>query len=251
MRLQISQDNRRCAYRVTPFATDHLQLNLRSAQQSLVPDLISDVTSRGASVCFNEGNIPDLITGDELTVSIVSPNLSGKVNLAARIAFIGDHPRGRLIGLSFVSNSDLLSHANRDLLRLFNRRAAYRGVEPETSNGLFACVQTAPLALRMAAKARTVTVRNISTTGVCLRIGEALDAQLQGSQQILLLVQLPGSVVQREYCARIRNRAESAGEVFYGCHFDWGATDNALEAVEELAGYTMERMAREQDAVTH
>ena len=138
-----------------------------------------------------------------------------------------------------------------DLLRLFNRRGAYRGVVPEEPDGLFACVQTIPLALRLDAKSRMALVHNISTTGVSLRIDETLDAMLQGSQRLLLLLQLPGSVAQREFCVHIRNRSETGGLAYYGCHFDWGATDNALDAVEELAGYAMERMALDGQAVRH
>ena len=253
MHIQATQDNRRTAYRVKPFASDHLQLQLHHHQQRLTPDLISDVTGHGASICFDKENIPDLNRGDEVAVRIISPDLDGEVKLSAHVAFTGDNSQGRLYGLCFDTNIDLLNQGNRDLLRLFNRRAAYRGVEPESPNELQAIVQTTPVVLIKTDESRKVTVRNISTTGVCLRIDETLANSLQGTRRISLSLQIPGSAVAREYCARIRNRIQTEDGIFYGCYFVWRDMDDALEAIEEITNYTLDRLARDQehDTVKH
>ena len=251
MYIQASQDNRRSAYRVRPFASDDLQLHLHDQRQRLIPDLIADVTSDGASVCFDKGNIPDLAPGDEVSVRIISSDLNGNVKLLARIAFTGDNPRGRLIGLTFTSNRELINRGNQNLLQLFNRRAAYRGVEPESPDALRAVVQTAPLAMVEDAETRTVTVRNISTTGICLRVDDVLDEALQKTESIRLLLQVSETGDPREFRARICNRTRFEGGGFYGCHFDWSKTANALDAIEELAGYTLDRLAEVQDTVKH
>jgi len=253
MHINYAQDNRRCAYRVSLFTSDHLQLQLHGQHRQWVPDRISDVSSHGARICFENNHIPDLATGDEISVRIISSGLQGQVNLAARVTFTDDNLRGRIFGLKFLSNTELIQRSNCDLLQIFNRRSAYRGVEPEASARIHATVQAQSLDQELSAAQRTATVHNISTTGVCLRVDEDLGLALEKGQRLGLLLKIPGTVAAREYCAQIRNISDKdeRAQRLFGCHFDWSGTINAMDAIEELAGYTMERLAQEQADVRH
>jgi len=99
-------------------------LQLHDQQLQLVPDIISDVSSHGASICFAKENVPNLAAGDEVTVRILSPQLHGQISLAARISFTDDNSRGRLVGLRFIANKELMQQCNQDLFQLFVRHEA-------------------------------------------------------------------------------------------------------------------------------
>ena len=102
-------DNRRCAYRVRPISTDNLALALVRDNRNHIPHEIADITCKGASVRFVKGRAPSLVKGDQILVSIESPNLDGKALITATVVFTGDSTTERLIGLAFQATGDLES----------------------------------------------------------------------------------------------------------------------------------------------
>lgn len=243
-------DNRRSAYRVRPISTDHLALALLRDDRRHVPDEVADVTCNGASVRFVKGNAPAVAKGDDILVSIESPNLAGKTTLRAKIVFTGDSTTERLIGLAFESSDELTGRGSENFFQLFNRRVAYRGVEPDAAAELMAAVM--PLESAHDNKLFfPVTVRNISATGICLDVGKDPDAFMRERVHIRLLLRLPEQGGAKEINTRVCYRTAADGKVFYGCHFDWQETPDALPILEELTEYTLNRFDEEFASAGH
>ncbi|TDJ61602.1 MAG: PilZ domain-containing protein [Proteobacteria bacterium] len=243
-------DNRRCAYRVRPISTDNLALALVRDNRNHIPHEVADITSKGASVRFVKGRAPPLVTGDKILVSIESPNLDGKATIMATVVFTGDSTTERLIGLAFDGTDDLEGRGSDSFFQLFNRRVAYRGVEPLSAAELPAVVM--PLASAHDDKpVFPVTVRNISATGICLIVGKDPDAFMSERVNIRLSLTLPGQRSARQIRTRVCYRTVVADKIYYGCHFDWQETPNALQILEDLKEYTLDRFDDELTSVSH
>jgi PilZ domain len=243
-------DNRRSAYRVRPISTDSLALSLTCDNQRYVPDEITDVTCKGASVRFVKDKAPPVVKGDDVLVAIESPNLDGKATLRGKVVFTGESTTERLIGLAFETTDELVGRGSENFFQLFNRRVAYRGVESTPAAELPAAVM--PLATAHNNKLFfPVTVRNISATGICLDVGREPDAFMCERVQIRLALRLPGQRAAKEINTRVCYRTVAGEKIYYGCHFDWQETPNALPILEELKEYTLDRFDDEIESVSH
>lgn len=243
-------DNRRSAYRVRPISTDNLALALMRDDQRHVPDEIADITCKGASVRFVKAKAPSVVKGDEILVAIESPNMNGEATITARVVFTGDSTTERLIGLAFEAADVLEGRGGENFFQLFNRRVAYRGVEPRSPADLPAAVM--PLATAHNSELSfPVTVRNISATGVCLDVGKEPDAFMCERVHIRLALKLPGQRSAKEITTRVCYRTVADEKVYYGCHFDWQETSDALPILEDLKEYTLDRFDDELEAVSH
>jgi hypothetical protein len=242
--LPATEDNRRNAYRVQPASIDHLDIALVRNHKRLVPDEIGDVTLQGASLRFGKEKASELKKGDEVMVLIMSPDLDGGADVRAQVVFTGDSPNGRLIGLSFDQTEELLNRGQRQFFQLFNRRIAYRGVQPESTSELTTAVM--PIKTAHAADTRhSVSVRNISTTGICVGIDTAGDAFMRERKNIRVCLKLPDQDQECVIAARVCYRSEIASAIYYGCHFEWNDTDDAMDTIEELTAYTLDRFENE------
>jgi len=243
-------DNRRSAYRVRPISTDRLALALLRDNRRHVPDEIADITCNGASVRFVKDTAPVVAKGEEIQVLIESPNLDGKATIMAKVVFTGDSTTERLIGLAFESTDDLMGRGSENFFQLFNRRVAYRGVEPDAA----AQVTAAVMPLETAHNNKLfypVTVRNVSATGICLDVGDEPDRFMRERAIIRLALRLPGQRSASEIITRVCYRTVAGNKVYYGCHFDWQETPQALPILEDLTGYTLDRFDREIESVSH
>ena len=237
-------DNRRSAYRVRPISTDRLALALLRDDKRHVPDEIADVTCNGASVRFIKGTAPVVAKGEEILVSIESPNLAGKATIMAKVVFTGDSTTERLIGLAFETSDDLVGRGSENFFQLFNRRVAYRGAEPDAAAAVTAAVTAAVMPLETAHDNKLfypVTVRNLSATGICLDVGDEPDRFMRERAYIRLALRLPGQRSASEIITRVCYRTVADHKVYYGCHFDWQETPQALPILEDLTGYTLDR----------
>jgi len=233
-------DNRRSAYRVRPITTDNLALALLRDDTRHVSVEIADVTCGGANVRFAKGTAPSLNKGDEVMVSIESPNLQGRATISARVVFTGDSTTERLIGLAFDGADDLVDRGSENFFELFNRRIAYRGVDASSAEKLVAAV----MPLETAHNNRLldpVTVRNISATGICLKVTEDPDKFMRERANIRLSLQLPEHRSPYEITTRVCYRTVSDDATYYGCSFDWQETPGAIPILEDLTDYTLDR----------
>ena len=243
-------DNRRSAYRVRPISTDRLALALVRDDKRHVPDEIADVTSGGASVRFVKGTAPSVVKGDEILVSIESPNLNGKAMIPATIVFTGDSATERLIGLAFEAGDTLSGRGSESFFQLFNRRVAYRGAERDTA----AEVSAAVMPVESAHDKNLffpVGVRNLSATGICLDVDTDPDVFMRERVHIRLALRLPGQRKAQSINTRVCYRTTADQKVYYGCHFDWKDTPDALSILEELTAYSLDRFDDELESISH
>ena len=232
-------DNRRCAYRVRPISTDDLAFALVRNEVRHIPAEVADVTCNGASVRFVKGSEPAVNKGEQIFVSIDSPNFARTATISAKIVFSGDTATDSLIGLAFDSPDDLANHGAGNFFQLFNRRAAYRDGEPSAGTSLAAAVM--PLhSIPNEQLLYPVNVRNISATGICLDVGRDPDDFLRAQQEILLALRLPGQTNAADIVTRVCYRTASDTKVFYGCKFRWSETRNAESILEQLTQYTLD-----------
>ncbi len=233
-------DNRRSAYRVRPITTDNLALALLRDDARHVPDEIADVTCGGASVRFAKASAPSVTKGEEITVSIESPNLTGSATLPAKVVFTGDSTTERLIGLSFDATDEFIERGSESFFELFNRRVAYRGVDEPAADDLAAAVMPIETAHNNQLL-YPVTVRNISATGICLAVTKDPDNFMRERATIRLALRLPGHRSPYEIVTRVCYRTVADEKIYYGCHFHWQETPGAIPILEDLTDYTLDR----------
>lgn len=234
-------DNRRCAYRVRPISTDNVELVLLRADQRHVPSEIADVTCNGASIRFVKGAGPAVDQGEHLQVSIESPNLERRATISAKVVFSGDTSTESLIGLSFDSPQDLINLGKEEFFQLFNRRAAYRDVEPEPDTALAVAVMPVHSAPNNQLL-YPVGVKNISATGICLSVGPEPDDFMRETSIVRLALRLPGQRSTNDVVTRVCYRTFRESKVFYGCRFEWSETENSESVIEDLTEYTFDRL---------
>ena len=233
-------DNRRSAYRVRPITTDNLALALLRDDTRHVPDEIADVTCGGASVRFAKYTAPSVTKGEEITVSIESPNLSGSTTISAKVVFTGDSTTERLIGLAFDATDEFTDRGSENFFELFNRREAYRGVDTPSATDLAAAVMPIQSAHNNQLL-YPVAVRNISATGICLVVTKGPDNFMRERVNIRLALRLPGHRSPYEIVTRVCYRTVADEKTYYGCHFDWQETPGAIPILEDLTDYTLDR----------
>ena len=238
------ESNRRSAYRVRPTQSDQLTVALRRNEERHVADEISDVTINGAAVCFAGTKGPALSPGDRVSLEVESPELSGPANVLARIISLQETPRNQLLHLLFEEKEDLVGRGSQQLFRLFNQRAAFRGVEPEADDEFNAKILPIAGAYESSVSF-SVELRNISTTGACLSVDKLADGYLRERSQFQLSFTLPNRSSEHTITARICYRAGEGEQVYYGCRFEWDPTPDSLGMIEDLAEYMLDQFEAE------
>ena len=244
-------DNRRCAYRVRPISTDNVELVLIRADERHVPSEIADVTCNGASIRFVKGSGLVVDQGEHLQVSIDSPNLEQRATISAKVVFSGKTTTDSLIGLAFDKPEELVELGKDEFFQLFNRRAAYRDVEPEPEPEPDTALAVAVMPVRSAPNNQLldpVGVKNISATGICLFVGPEPDDFMRDTSIVRLALRLPGQRSTSDVVTRICYRTSRDEKVFYGCRFEWSETVNSASIIEDLTEYTFDRLDNLLDA---
>jgi len=243
-------DNRRSAYRVRPISTDNLALALLRDNSRHVPDKIADVTCNGASVRFVKDTAPSVTKGEQIMLSIESPNLNSSATISATVVFAGDSTTERLIGLAFDTSDHLFDRVSENFFELFNRRVAYRGVDQASADDLAAAV----MPLESAHNNQLlypVKVRNISATGICLCVSTDPDNFMRERVNIRLALRFPGQRSPHEIVTQVCYRTVADEITYYGCHFDWQETAGAIPILEDLTAYTLDRFDEGPTTTSH
>lgn len=233
-------DNRRSAYRVRPIATDSLTIKLHYQGQEFSPYEVADVTGRGASMRFTKGTAPQAAKGEELELSIDTPNLRGQARISATVVFCGESTTERLFGLSFTAIDEFGRRSSEHFFQLFNRRGAYR------DDILRPVYQAAAMVMPLEARDNSnlffpVDVRNISATGICLDVDYEADRFMSGANKVRLALTLPGKHAPRDIITSLCYRSVIEGKIYYGGHYEWTETPQARLILEDLTEYTLER----------
>ncbi len=68
---------------------------------------------------------------------------------------------------------------------------------------------------------------------------------------IQLALQLPAQNRAKNINTCVGYRPAGGKKVYYGCHFDWRETPNALPILEDLTAYTLDRFDQELESASH
>ena len=241
MTTERSSQNRRTAYRVRPESIHELDLAVLEKRYRLVRGKVSDVAIGGVQVQFDKDAIAPVDPGDRILLALASERYNFDRTVWARIVASIEDGREKTLSVSFEHEDSPLAPCDELFFELFNRRAKYRRVEDGANSALAARVA------RGHAGADTltdypITIRDISSVGISFAVDPASDAALRGHDDLLLHLVLPGHKGPQSVPCLVRHRSTHAGDIYYGCEFDWSASATALALIEELVSYVQEHL---------
>ena len=76
---------------------------------------------------------------------------------------------------------------------------------------------------------------------MCLDVDAETDRFMHERGQILLALTLPGKHEPSPIVTSVCYRSVVDARIYYGCHFDWQATDEPRPILEDLTEYTHDR----------
>lgn len=237
----ITASNRRSAYRVAPSSVDMLDLSILSARQQLVRTRVENVAFGGARVRLDRGQAvaTGLSGGEQVTLALRSAHYQYKNHMVARVVLVIERDDAQTVHLAFEgAHADMPMHSNQHFA-LFNRRSLRRGVLATAGSELEAEV-TASEANDRSLRVYPVSVRNISTLGISLRVNAGTHHALRAHHELSLTLRLPGRQRVRRIACHVRHRLNEDGDFIYGCEYDWHATVEPLAVAEELLEFMQE-----------
>ena len=240
-----SAANRRPAYRVRPDSDEELDLEMLAKRQQLIRAEVADVAIGGAQVRYGSADTPKLVNGDRVILTMTSSRYDFDGTVPARVVATSEGSKERIVHLSFEHEDVRLNKRSDEFFELFNRRATYRGVEPDPSADLNATVSPQASGTE-SLNEFPVSIRNISNFGVSLAVDPDTDRALHSHLNLRLSLELPGDDSAKSITCRVRHRSAVGGLFYYGCEFDWGATLNSLVVVEDLVAYMLERFEQDE-----
>lgn len=233
------RDNRRSAYRSHPDDAESLSVELHAEAGKAKADEILNITVNGAGVLFPATGAPLLKPGAGVKLRVNSAEFDEPIEIEATVITATEVDQRHLYGLRFDRADRLLAEAA-GVFRIFNRRAAYRGITPEAL--------TAKLKFPPQFRDETlyeVPIRNVSTTGLCILTDSDLDEMLEDTEVVEVFLNLPDDSESLHFHAQIRHRMQHGAEVFYGLRFDPKATDDYLNQAEHVLEYMFNRFDEE------
>lgn len=140
--------------------------------------------------------------------------------------------------LQFIDPGAVKALLHRDLLRLFDRRQAFRAVPP---NGQVIEVTVEPPPEAEVPPVRTILV-DVSTTGLAFDVPVGFESEMILFDTLTLHFLLPGCTWPNVVVADIRNRSwKNPTRVRYGVEFDPHRTIRWDLQAEQITGYVVER----------
>jgi hypothetical protein len=231
-----SLENRRTAYRVRPESIHELDLAVLEKRYRLVRGKVADVAIGGVQVQFDKDALAPVDAGDRIQLALASERYDFDRTVWARIVASIEDDREKTLSVSFEDDDGSITSNDEQLFELFNRRAKYRRVEDGAGNAL--AVRAAPG--HAGADTLTdypVTIRDISSVGICFAVDAVADAALRAHDDLLLHLFLPKHKAAQSVPCQVRRRSTHGGDIYYGCEFDWSASASALALIEELVAY--------------
>ena len=239
-----AHNDRRGAYRVQPDKDASVAMAISTPGGDIWADEIVDLSLEGAHTRFPVGPTPVLAPGARVEVLVNSPQFRDGMTLQARVVACTLKNGGRDYRFRFEQPESLERHGSEELFALFNRRGAWRGVEPSEEDPLFASIYLAPDRLDDD-EAHVVRVQNISTQGMCIIADPDLDDTLQLIESVRVDMELPGVESSLDLIARVRYRCKRGGVVLYGLYFDPVRSENRLDQAEDIFEYMLDRFEQQ------
>ena len=230
---------RRSRYRLAPEREAALKAVLKSGLKEVPATEVSDLNSQGAGVNFRLADKPLPEVGGNVVLSFFSSAWKRPVLVKATVASRSETRSYCRYGLRFLEEVRAESEEDADLFRLFNRRGAYRAVQPDEAEPIdVSLTQVEPGGLSDTIEAQ---LKNISTTGIAVVVGAEIGDKLHVGSVVNASFRLFPSGEVVKVVAEPRNREESTDVVVYGFRFNPNRTENYLDQIEEITEYVMER----------
>lgn len=198
---------------VAPKSQDHLELMVRDPDGGTHSVQLTDLTiSECEFLCPAETRLV-LHVGSRAELCFSTPVLQEPLEVLAPVVCRSESESGRRYRLRFPPMRKLPA----SVYALFNRRSSYR-VSPSSGSKLIARVR-APSA-NTSRSEESVSVRDISATGISLELGKGGESIFGAIETILLDLVLPGTEKAVQLVGKIRNRRLDDDRLVYGIEFD-------------------------------
>jgi len=249
--------DRRVVYRVSPQPGDELSLAILSPIGEARSARIVDLTIEGAGIRFASAGQPALGEGDRAKLLFSSPRLPSPVELEAVVVAQVEGGPYTHYGLRFERVEQEPPPAPGDFYRLFNRRGAYRGAEPDPNDPIEVGIvgpkgrpKRGPRRGGWAELGRARLI-NISATGMSVVAEGDLDAALAGAEQVDVRVRLPPEHNEMCLAVSVRYRLAEGEGARYGLAIDPKRTEEYLDKEEEIVEYVMRRYSETLERGVH
>lgn len=247
MDLGIPRD-RRISYRVSP-DDDQLAVALKTPSGETRADEVLDISIGGTKTRFPRRHTPALGVGNAATLLIESPQLRRRLSLDAVLVASLETGLHREFCFRFASKVPLGPGENAELYNLFNRRAAFRGAEPDPRNPVEVTLH--PLTKGSSQATFTASLRNISACGLSILAASDVDMALAGISHLEVSFRLPFRERMFRMNTSIRYRAGHGDCVCYGLQLDPLRTMDFVSQAEEIVEYMIDRYDDELRSVVH
>lgn len=247
MDLGIPRD-RRVSYRVSP-DDGQLSIALKTSSGETQADEVLDISIGGTKTRFLREHTPALGVGNAATLLIDSPQLRKRLSLSAVLVASMETGLHREFCFRFVSKDPLGPGESTESYSLFNRRAAFRGAEPDPGNPVEVTLH--PLADEASQTTFTAQLRNISACGLSIVAESGVDMALAGISDLEVSFRLPFRERTFRMNTSIRYRAGHGDVVCYGLKLDPLRTMDFLAQAEEIVEYMIDRYDEELRSVVH
>ncbi len=201
-------------------------------QQRNMVGLLVDLTPEGIGARFFPPDAPTLSLGDELAITLSSPELKATATTQVRVIEREDGQSTRDYELLFL-DPEYVESQLLQLKGLFNRRNAYR-VTPTLDLPAKAMV-----ALERGQPSVKAYVRDVSMTGICLAMPHELELHRRAGVQAAIALTLPGMENPVALLADIRFRRLEGDAVVYGMEFVRRTTPEYAKIEDRIAAYVM------------
>ncbi len=231
------KQDRRSIYRVTPDSADNMAVTLRtpSGQQSAAE--VVDINVDGAGTRIASGEAIALGIGERVRLSLSSSRFSAPVELEATVVGKKERESEQDYSFHFQGQGDVETQFPQEFYEMFNRRGAYRAVEPENENPIDVglCIPDSA-GVRSVGTARLI---NISATGMGAMAKLSTDQAMGDNQFVEISLGLPPNMTAINLGAWIHNREFQDKGIYYGLKFDARRSRDFLAMEEEIVDYVM------------
>jgi hypothetical protein len=204
-------DERRKFFRAATGEGEDVKFFLETAAGDVFAGDLLEASFDGVEVRFPRTKTPTLAIGGRAMITIESTHTQASMRLKTKVKHRGEKETFRHYSLLFFEPEKLGEKFPQELLRLFNRRSAYRA-QPVPGEPI-------EIVLRSGKHQVIGRLRDISATGICALVGPDADIAIAAVEQVETSFRLPPSEKTLKLEAWIRWRHINGLALAYGLQF--------------------------------
>ncbi len=233
----MSKQERRAIYRVTPDSADEMAVTLQTPSGQRSAAAVIDINVDGAGTRFASNEAIALGIGERVKLSLSSSRFSAPVELEATVVGKKERESEQDYSFHFQGQGNADTQFPHEFYEMFNRRGAYRAVEPENESPI-------DVGLRIpdstgVRNVGTARLMNISATGMGAMAAPSTDQAMGDNQFVEISLGLPPNMAAINLAAWIHNRELQDKGIYYGLKFDARRSPDFLAMEEEIVDYVM------------